>query len=1193
MEPSRATTPLEGGLGPTIPASVIVPGQVLAGRYEVSRLLGRGGMAEVWLATDLKLRMDVCLKDTRRNIVREEVRAAREVVSPNVCRVFDLVDVEGRELLSMEFVDGWTLSEILSERGCFHVSEAQQIASQFLAGVDAIHRAGLLHRDLKPDNVMITRAGRVVIMDFGLARPADVAAALSGTPGYVAPEVLAGEPADVRSDLYSAALVLKCLVDAGSAWEGILREGSSPRRNERFESASAFARAIEAVTRRALGEADRNPYPGIAAFSREDGRFFYGHESELEGILRKIERHHLIGLIGPSGAGKTSFLQAGLIPLLLPRWRIVEIRPATDAITAEDVEEWSRWRAESEVLLIVDQFEELFALLSPDARALFVRRLTACIYEHDMRAIVSMRDDFFSHCTEYDGLSPLFSEVTALRPLSGAALRRPLIEPALLCGYRFEDEELIEEIISDTGAGPGSLPLLAFTARRLWELRNRETGVIERASYHAIGGVKGALANHAERAVTDLAVDSEPIVREIFRNLVTAHGTRAARRRDELVSSFDPPLRPGVSAVLDHLISQRILSSTDEAVEIIHESLLTVWMRLAHWRNQDADTLVMRDRLRDAARMWSESGRSNDLVWKGEAYAEFALWRARYQSRLSNLEESYVAAMVAAARRRRRRVQTVAAGVTFTAVLVATVFGFLFYRSRIAEARAVAESQRAEAQKLLAFSQALLDRDPSSAFAYAVKSLELSDTAQGRRRLVEIVAAAPVARFLPASPRLWTFVEFSADGEWMAATEGRGPTLLIRRDGDVRRLDFQNTSDGPRPLFSPAGELLAIADPGSPQIRIIDVLNERTRSLSVPEWSRLFLGNDALLSLHIAKDNTTGTVRATSFADSRSRVVATFAPGPRSVTRDVSWRGLWSASLHDGGVYRARLDAASSSELLWKPKVEVDETRVDGREGKVAAVGPRGIELWDANAGVRWLPLPPGGERRKFVRTRFDASGARIAVSGKEGSPRVWVWNLDAWSGATPVGLLLPVINTDVAFDPRGQWIATPLFKGAIALWPITDRPSVFKTEGGLDLAFAVDGTSLIVCSQTAGLHVLPRSAHTVHSDFGSGVARCDSMRMHSDGRTALIASWTDGVFQSNIDTGRWQQMLKSAAGERATDVAIDASGRMFAAYSVRAGEDIIAIWRTGFEADAPPPLVLRFPAAKNTGLWNMDFGID
>jgi len=186
------------------------PGQVLGERYQILEMLGRGGMGEVWHAFDLKLRVEVALKalrgdlfksERRLELLRQEVRAAREVVSPNVCRTFDLIEVEGRELVSMEYVDGATLLGVLQERGPLELKEAQDIASQFLSGLEAIHMVGLVHRDIKPENIMLTRAGRVVVMDFGLARQeTDGGGSVSGTPAYMAPEYPKGASTRTRPE---------------------------------------------------------------------------------------------------------------------------------------------------------------------------------------------------------------------------------------------------------------------------------------------------------------------------------------------------------------------------------------------------------------------------------------------------------------------------------------------------------------------------------------------------------------------------------------------------------------------------------------------------------------------------------------------------------------------------------------------------------------------------------------------------------------------------------------------------------------------------------------------------------------------------------------------------------------------------------------------------------------------------------
>ncbi|MEJ2084597.1 MAG: hypothetical protein P8Y44_02830 [Acidobacteriota bacterium] len=152
--------------------------------------------------------------------------------------------------------------------------------------------------------------------------------------------------------------------------------------------------------------------------------------------------------------------------------------------------------------------------------------------------LLSMRDDFLFHCTGQEALAPIYSELTPLKPLSGTALRRALVQPALKCGYRFEDDTLVDEMVAEVADERGALPLLAFAAARLWSLRDREQGLLTREAYEHIGGVGGALAQHAEQTLERIGHDQILTVREIFRNLVTAQGTRLARGRDELLSVF-------------------------------------------------------------------------------------------------------------------------------------------------------------------------------------------------------------------------------------------------------------------------------------------------------------------------------------------------------------------------------------------------------------------------------------------------------------------------------------------------------------------------------------------------------------------------------------------------------------------------------------------------------------------------------
>ncbi|HTB14445.1 MAG TPA: serine/threonine-protein kinase [Bryobacteraceae bacterium] len=197
-----------------------IAGTLLGGRYRIIGLLGQGGMGEVYRATDLTLGQSVALKflpmeaaGNNRLLERfaGEVRVARQVSHPNVCRVYDLGEVDGAPFISMEYVDGEDLSSLLTRIGRLPADKAIQTARKICAGLAAAHDRGIIHRDLKPQNIMMNKRGEVVIMDFGLAAIADQlsgAEARNGTPAYMAPEQLKGAEVTTRSDIFALGLVL-------------------------------------------------------------------------------------------------------------------------------------------------------------------------------------------------------------------------------------------------------------------------------------------------------------------------------------------------------------------------------------------------------------------------------------------------------------------------------------------------------------------------------------------------------------------------------------------------------------------------------------------------------------------------------------------------------------------------------------------------------------------------------------------------------------------------------------------------------------------------------------------------------------------------------------------------------------------------------------------------------------------------
>jgi predicted Ser/Thr protein kinase len=251
-----------------------IPGTLLGGRYRVIGLLGKGGMGEVYRATDLTLGQSVALKFLPESAAASErllerfqgeVRVARQVSHPNVCRVYDIGEVEGLPFISMEYVDGEDLASLLQRIGRLPADKAVQVARKICAGLAAAHDKGVIHRDLKPHNIMMNKRGEVLIMDFGLAAIADQISgqeARHGTPAYMAPEQLKGTEVSIRSDIYSLGLVLYELFTGRRPYEAasiphLLDLQESAQLTSMSSIAADIDPAVEKAIRRCL-----DPDPG-------------------------------------------------------------------------------------------------------------------------------------------------------------------------------------------------------------------------------------------------------------------------------------------------------------------------------------------------------------------------------------------------------------------------------------------------------------------------------------------------------------------------------------------------------------------------------------------------------------------------------------------------------------------------------------------------------------------------------------------------------------------------------------------------------------------------------------------------------------------------------------------------------------------------------------------------------------------
>jgi WD40 repeat protein len=285
---------------------------------------------------------------------------------------------------------------------------------------------------------------------------------------------------------------------------------------------------------------------------------------------------------------------------------------------------------------------------------------------------------------------------------------------------------------------------------------------------------------------------------------------------DELLTVFPEAQRGDAGAVLKALVDARLLTSYEahgtepreragRRVEVVHESLLTAWPRLVRWRTEDEGGAQIRDQLRQAAHLWEEKGKPEDLLWTGTSFQEFQVWRARYPGGLSETEESFGRAMVARAERHRRMRRLGVASVILVLAGVLTVIGTSLLRTRAA-------LTRTDASRLVALGRAVgVENDPTSTLAYAIASLERADSSEARTLALEAMAHGPIAIILSGDTD--ANAVFSGDGRWLATgpidPSTPGPDAQVwARDGTRTRFPFARPEAMPYRFATGADALL-------------------------------------------------------------------------------------------------------------------------------------------------------------------------------------------------------------------------------------------------------------------------------------------------------------------------------------------------------------------------------------------------
>lgn len=474
----------------------------------------------------------------------------------------------------------------------------------------------------------------------------------------------------------------------------------------RFESAEALREALERISLEStptLSIPAGNPYRGLAAFEAEHRGLFFGRAAEVRAIVERLRSGPFVLVTGDSGAGKSSLCRAGVLPSVAEgvlgaglSWTVVRMvpgkRPLSSlamaltkplgsneaVVTAQlQAEPWAMTRElrrrGAGMLLFVDQLEELLTV-SDRAQANTVAELLGMWATNDtgLRLLCSVRADFLARLAALPGLGEEVGRALFfLDPLTATGVRQAITEPAAQLGFRFESEEMVEELAQSVERAAGGLPLLQFALSELWQSRDLERRIIPRSALESLGGVEGALASHADGIIGHLAPSQRELAQRIFLRLATAEGTRIRRSEAELIDAAGETGR----TVLDVLVRGRLLVAGEgrEAqlgtYEIAHEALLANWGTLRGWLSRDGDRRAVRARLERAAGEWERLGRTPEALWRDRQLAESA---AINSDDLGPKERDFLAASRSGERHRRWRRRVLLVG---TPVVLASLYG--------------------------------------------------------------------------------------------------------------------------------------------------------------------------------------------------------------------------------------------------------------------------------------------------------------------------------------------------------------------------------------------------------------------------------------------------------------------------------------------------------------------------------------
>jgi WD40 repeat protein/DNA-binding SARP family transcriptional activator len=817
------------------------------------------------------------------------------------------------------------------------------------------------------------------------------------------------------------------------------------------------------------------PFKGLAAFEGTDAEFFCGRDRVVSELIARLAEWPLVGILGPSGIGKSSLMRAGVLPALRggalpgsPGWRQVLLRPGEhpaaelERVLGGPVDRvLAGLRGDERVVIAVDQLEELFtACTAEPERREFLSLLVAAAGQHERRALVlcTLRADFYGRLSAYPAFAELLSRSHALvGPMDRAELREAIQGPAARAGLEVEDR-LVDELVAEVGDEPGALPLLSTTLLELW--RARDGHVLRLQDHRATGGVRSGVARIAEAAYTRLSPAQRRVARELLLRLADLGEGAPERRRVPLVEIHGID---GAEPVLAALIEARLVTVGPGAVELSHEALLREWPRYRGWLEEDRVGRRLHAHLRVAAGEWDTRGRDPGELYRGARLAAALEFRAQRADQMDSLEREFVAASRAAAERdaARQRVQNrrlrgllLGAGVLLVLAVLAGVVAVVGQRQASSDARlAVSEAHAALGRQLGAEALSAPRLDVAALLAREAVTLDRSPQTEGTLLSTLLRSPAVVATFgLPTNST--PHVAVSPDGRTLAVSDSVANSVRFY-DTRTRALAGQLSDffGDQAPVYSSDGSLLVYRTGPALAVRDARTLALRARLPIGPPFTEELTADIPQGSILIAPDGRTvyyGYWLITAGGQPGAAYVARWSlpSGQPLPTVALGHGPLLATALRDQGTRLivatprriATYDAgtlARSSSVAIRPAPLLPTAAAISPDGATVTIGSQDGAVSFVTGATGQTRHARGGHSATVASVLYAPGGRKAITVGDDG--KVIVWDPDT------LGALFTLPGPservqDAQVSPDGSTLYTAAVGGVLLAWDLTGQ---------------------------------------------------------------------------------------------------------------------------------------------------------